>query len=1087
MSSDGLSDAKRRVLEAYLRGDARPVPPGPERPEREESPSGPAPLSPGQRQVWLHGQIAEEPIYNEPITIHRRGTLDREVLARTIEEIVRRHEAWRTAITVEDGGPVQRVQPPFEVEIPFDDLRALPAERREEEAMALAAADARRPFDFSRPPLFRARLVRFSEDEHRLFLTLHHIIFDGVSIYRVFLPELAGIYEAFARGLPSPLPEPALPYRKYAREKAAEEPSDESLSYWRRELGGGIEPLDLPTDRARPSTPTFRGAMLPLSLSKSVTASIHAVSRRAGVTPYMTLLAVFEVILHRYSGQEEFLVGSVTAGRDRSELEDVMGFFLNTIVLKAPLSGDPTFAELLGRVRNSVLGAIAHDDVSFERLAREVEPRPSPERHPLFSVLFSLEPPMAPRASGWDLTQIDVQTGTTKFDLSLELDERPDGIVGRFIYNTDLFDGETIARLEKRWRTLLGAALAEPDRRISEVAWFDPADEPALAALGAEPAVALPPVPEAFALQARRTPEAPAVREAGRVTSYGTLDSRVEAIARALRERGVGGESRVGVCLPRSTDLIAALLAVGRAGGAYVALDPEWPDARLSAVAADAEPLIVIAEGTAEAGTGGSVGGGVTVAELESRGKTIPPGAAPPTRPEDLAYVLYTSGSTGEPKGVMIEHRSVSNFLSWSQREFPLGAGDRVIQKAPVVFDASVWEIFAPLVAGAELVLAPPGFERDVAEFAACIRDASVTHLKLVPSLLGMLLATPEFRACRSLRHVFSGAEALGPELARDFFLRQTAALHNLYGPTETCVDVAWHRCEPGEDSGRIPIGRPLDNTRLYVVDRCGRLLPSDVPGELHVGGVPVGRGYWRREDLTREKFVADPYFAGGRLYKTGDRVRRRADGEIEFLGRLDHQIKVRGFRVEPREIEGALEDDPAVRSAVVVARTLPGSSAPSLVAYVEAPAASGEGDDLARSLRQRVSGRLPRSMVPDAIVVLPALPRTRAGKIDRGALPAPARGEQADRAVSAPESPEQALLCRIWCEVLGLPSVGIHDNLFDLGGNSLLVFQIAARASKAGYPVRARQLFEHSTIAELTAEVGTVPAMYPGMTGQTK
>jgi amino acid adenylation domain-containing protein len=548
--------------------------------------------------------------------------------------------------------------------------------------------------------------------------------------------------------------------------------------------------------------------------------------------------------------------------------------------------------------------------------------------------------------------------------------------------------------------------------------------------------------------------------------TYRELDGRVESWAGALRALGAGPESRIGVCLPRSMELVTVLLAIGRAGAAYVALDPEWPSSRLGSVAADADPWLVVSDRAIP---------GIPAVRIVSPGDLAgAPGAGEATPvsifPSDLAYVLYTSGSTGEPKGVMIEHRSVANLLSWSQRLYPLGEGSRVLQKAPLAFDASVWEIFAPLVAGATLVLAPPGSEIDPAAMARCIRDEGITHLKLVPSLLRMLLSTPEFRECSALEHVFSGGEALPGDLVEVFHRQSTARLHNLYGPTETCVDVAAHSCRAGE-RGRVPIGTAIDNTELLVLDASGRPAPAGIPGELGVKGVALARGYLGRDALTRERFVPDPRDPASRIYRTGDRVRERSDGELEFLGRLDDQVKIRGVRVEPGEIEETLRAHPGVGRAIVLVRAA--ESGLALVAYVEADRGSRPAP---RELRDFTSSRLPRAMVPDAFVVLDAFPLTGSGKIDRGALPAPDRTALGAAEAAVPVSAEERLLAGIWSDVLGVGTVGVDDNLFDLGGNSLLVFQITARAARAGYPVTPRQLVEHQTVAELARAAGPLP-----------
>ncbi|HJX29298.1 MAG TPA: amino acid adenylation domain-containing protein, partial [Thermoanaerobaculia bacterium] len=841
--------------------------------------------------------------------------------------------------------------------------------------------------------------------------------------------------------------------------------------------------LELPTDRPRPAVQTYRGATRPLSLPAVLTRQVEALGRREGATLFMVLLAAFQALLARTSGQDDLAVGTPVAGRNRVETEDLIGFFVNTLVLRGDLTagaaGAPTFRELLGRVRETALAAYLHQDIPFEKLVDELAPERSLARTPLFQVMLALQnvPTESLEVQDLRLRAVgDVMT-TAKFDLSLTFQESGGGLRGSMEYSTDLFDAATIDRLIARFERLLAAAAAAPDLRIfdlplageTEVAqilgeWNDTRVE-AFAADGF--------LHHEVAAQAARTPSAVAVQMGDERWTYRRLVDSARRLARHLREQGVGPDTIVGLCTERSPAMVVGMLAILEAGGAWLPLDPTQPSERLTYLLGDAGARTLLAQ---EALCEQLAAEGRRVVPLDARwdageemGEPLDP-LEIGVSPGNLAYVIYTSGSTGQPKGVMLTHRGIYNRLRWAREVYGISERDAFLQKASLGFDVSVWETFGALTAGARLVLAAPGRQGEGAYLVRTIREQRVTIIDFVPSMLAAFLAEEDVETCVSLRQIIAGGEALTPEL-RDRTLARlpAAALDNTYGPTEVTIDATRWVCAPGQDPHRVPLGRPLANCRLYVVDPELRSLPVGVAGELLVGGLGVARGYLGRPALTAERFVPDPFGdrlgdgSGGRLYRTGDRVCWLPDGTLDFLGRLDHQVKVRGFRIELGEIEAALVAMPGVRDAVVVVRedtSAAGGVHRRLVAYVV-------GDAAVEELRRSLGEQLPDYMVPSTFVKLAALPLTANQKVDRKALPAPEQPGERESYV-APRTREEEILAAVWAQVLRLPRVGVEDNFFELGGDSILSVQIAARARQAGLHFNVRQIFEHQTIAGL-------------------
>jgi aspartate racemase len=1029
--------------------------------------------------MWLHAQLsAGLPIYNEPVTVRRHGPLDVQALEQSLTEVVARHEAWRTSFPVIDGRPVQMVHPPASIWLPVVDLRHLPEPEREARAHGISTEDAMCPFDLERGPLLRFTLVRLGEEEHRLFVTLHHIIFDGVGMYQVFLPELTALYAAFAAGRPSPLPAPPIQYADFAtwqRQTPAAQLWARQVAFWRRQLAGAPA-LELPTDRPHPPVESLRGAMHTLALGPELSTALKALTRRAGVTIFMTMLAAFKTLLHRLTGQDDLTVGTVTAGRKRPELDQLLGYFLNPLALRTDLAGNPTFRSLLGRVRDVTLDALAHDDVPFERVVNALQPTRDPGRHPLFQVAFSLEPPLPALPSGWAFTQLDVDTQTTKFDLYLELDDRADGIIGRFMYRTDLFDATTIGRIVAQYRTLLEGIVADPDRPLSALPLL-PAKERRLvqaAWQGARTDLAADlAIHRVFEAQAATRPDAVALIFEGRELTYGELNRRANRLAHRLRALGVGRDRLVGVALDRSPAMVESFLGILKAGGAYVPLDPAYPPEFLRFLLEDAQLAVLLTESR----RGDRFPRTVPVLCLDAERAALD--REPATNPaaavgiDDLAYVMYTSGSTGRPKGVLIPHRGVLRLVL-GQDYARFGTTQTFLQLAPPGFDASTFELWGALLHGARCVLYPHATATPAA-LGATIRQHGVTTLWLTASLFNSVIDEgPE--ALDGLHELLIGGEALSvPHVRRAFQCRPGLRIVNGYGPTESTTFTCCYPIPgpPQAQATSIPIGAPIANTDVYVVDRHLTPVPIGVPGELLIGGAGLARGYLGRSQLTAEKFIADSFSGrpGARLYRTGDLVRWRPGGLLEFLGRLDDQVKVRGFRVEPGEIETVLGRHPTVREAIVGAREVSAGSGKTLLAWVVPNAgATVEG----AVLRDFLRARLPAHMVPSVIVPMAELPRTSSGKTDRRVLPLPGRDRPVSKPTFAPpRDPLEGQLAEIWEGVLAIHPVGITDDFFDLGGHSLQAIHLTQQlATLYGVTLPPTALYTHSTVERLAAAI---------------
>jgi amino acid adenylation domain-containing protein len=1047
------------------------------------------PLAPAQHRLWFLDQLmGAGPVYNSPTMLRARGPFDAAALQRALTAVVARHEILRTHYETDRGVPHQVVDPPPAlVDLPLVDLAAqqVPAAEREQRARELMTELARHTFELDRGPVLSALAVRLAETDHMLGICVHHIATDGWS-NAIMIRDLITSYQAALAGGGAGLPELKVQFADYAvwqRERSAGSALGGQLQYWRTRLAD-LPVMDLPADRPRPPEPTLRGSHLTRELPDRLRTQLTELARREQATLLSVMLAAFAALLTRITGQDDIVVGSLFSGRTEPAIEQLIGFFANTLVLRTSTAGNPAFRELVARTGQTVLGAHMNGDVDFNRLVEEVSPQRDPSRNPLFQISFTLQHsvPAGGEVGGLTVTPEEVETGTSRFDLAVHLTE----VVGQGLqlwmeFSTELFDESRMHRFAERFASVLEQVVADPDIRIGDLEMLTGSEREAALAQAATP-YEFPRagrcVHELFEERAAANPEATACRFLGTGTTYRQVNARANRLARLLRERcpQVGPEAIVGVLLDRGPMLPTSLLAVLKAGAAYLPLDPLYPAERIGYAVEDAGCAVVLTTGRLSALLPEempviALDDPATAQAMEELDDTDPPSAA---RPGNAAYVIYTSGSTGRPKGVVVEHRQITNFTLAVTEMFRLTAADRILQFANPAFDTSAFDFYGALTNGATLIQAPTMTLHHPAALTALMRDEGVTVTDLPPTVLAEL--DPE--QLPELRALFVGMEPFPAELVNRWN-GPGREFHNGYGPTEATVACIDYLCPDGELDGLPPIGLPMANNTAYVIDRAGALAPTGVTGELYVGGAGVTRGYLGRPALTAERFVPSPFGPpGARLYRTGDLARRREDGNLVFHGRADTQIKIRGMRIEPAEIEAVLLDHPAVQQAIVAAH---GSDATAgLVAYL-LPEPGAEPTPTPAQLRGHVADRLPLFMVPHAFVVMNAFPKDVNGKVDRKKLPPPDEGVGGAQngGQRAPRTDTERRLLRIWQDVLGRRDMGIEDDFFTSGGSSLKFAQIAARIREEfDAPVELRTLFTNPTVAGLgTVLDGAPPA----------
>ena len=1050
------------------------------------------PASLNQQSLWLVDQMElERAAYNLSTILHLHAHLEMDALQQSLQALVGRHETLRTTFALLDGQLTQVIAPTMSVATTVVDLQELPEEQRDTEMMQRVSHEVQQRFDLARGPLLRATVFHLGPEEHALLLVIHHIISDGWS-EGILCQDLLALYDAFTTGQPASLPALPIQYADFAlwqQEPEQQERMREQLDYWKQHLIGAPPVLELPGDRTRPATSTHKGKVYTFALSASMTQRLKSFSKQEGVTLYITLMTAFKALLHRYTGQDDLVVGTVTAGRSQQETHNLIGYFVTTLVLRSNLSGNPTVRELLGRVRETILAAQTHQEVSFEQLVKELHPERSLSIAPLIQVLLTLDPPLPTFSSQWELNSLALETGAAQFDLALALTERPEGLRGSVEYSTDLFEEASIARMMSHWQTLLEAMISNPAQPLSQLPLLTQAERQQLLVEWQAPEMASSEasLPWLFEKQVARTPDAIALVFEEQELTYRDLNTRVNQLAHHLQERGIGPDVMVGLCVERSVKMVVGLLAILKAGGVYVPMDPAYPRERLAFIINDTRmPVLLTQQHLVAQFPEQNIQFVCLDTDEETIGQHSEENLVREVTEEQLAYVIYTSGSTGQPKGVLVSHNAFASHCRIAIDVLELQPDDRVLQFSAITFDPSLEQILTTLLVGARLVLRGPEVWSP-AELRARAKAYGLTVANLPTPYWHQVAqewaTVPQELLPTSLRLVTPGGDRLVAEALH--FWRQTGLrsvrLLNAYGPTETIITATAYTIDCWSDdtlsADSIPIGRPLPNRKLYILDRYSNIVPIGVVGELHIGGPLLARGYLNRPELTAERFIPDPFsvYPDARMYRTGDLVRYRANGMIEFVGRVDQQVKIRGFRIEVGEIEAVLSQHPAVREvAVVVREDRPGEK--SLVAYVVArPGQHLQSQQLHHFLQEK----LPSYMLPAAYMMLEALPLLPTGKLNRQALPVPEYNlNPASKPKEGPRTPLEVVVAQAWSQALNLESPDVHADFFSLGGHSLLAMQVASRLqTTTKVELSLRTFFEAPTIAQLAETIAQLQA----------